>query len=870
MNSSTRIPRRDFFSRSATLAGAAALTHFTPVWTASAADLAREFRSAWDRCHDRVWLGPEYWAGPLQDWRVTNGRAELVNPAPGRHVHLLTHQLGARKGGFRVGVKLGRVNGTFAEGQGSAGFTLGAQGPLREYRNNALFGKGLDCGITAQGAMFIGPITMARPGAANLRGRECQLFVTGEPTGDTYRLTLTAHDAFGEVIGQITREGVPAEQLVGNVVLVANFGAPAAGGGGKAKAKDAPKAKAKAGASGPGAGLFWFSDWTVSGAKVEAHPEQAFGPILWSQYTLSGRVLKMTAQMPPVGEKESQTVRLQVKRRGGWTTLAEEQIHPEARTATFRVDDWDDSRNTDYRLAYTQTFARGRSEEHYWTGTVRRDPVDQNEITVGDVSCNIHSAFPNAHYVANMAKLDPDLLAFTGDQFYESTAGFGVQRAPLAPAILDYLRKWYVHGWTWRELLRDRPSVSLPDDHDVYQGNLWGEGGEGRRTTQEAGGYDMPAEWVNVVHRTQTAHHPDPYDRTPGKRGTTHWYGPLTCGRISFAILADRQYKSGPEGKIPPTDSGRGDHVKNPNFDPRRSDVPGAELLGQKQEQFLREWVLDWRGADMKAVISQTIFTAMATTHGGPGGVLRADHDSNAWPQTARNRAVREMRKAFAFHIAGDQHLPALVHYGVDTHRDSGVAFAGPAVNVGYPRWWEPQLAPWTKARGEALTGDFTDHFGHPLTVLAVKNGEKQPRQDDVLQFLQDKASGLGLVRFHKRQRTITVECWPFLADVTRRGTQFPGWPVTLHQLDNYGRAPVAHLPRLKFTGVKHPVVQVFEESTGELVYALRLNGQEFQPHVFAPGTYTVKAGEPEANRWVETRNLAATPGNSATLTIKL
>src|SRR5204863_121822 len=84
-----------------------------------------------------------------------------------------------------------------------------------------------------------------------------------------------------------------------------------------------------------------------------------------------------------------------------------------------------------------------------------------------------------------------DLLAFVGDQFYESTGGYGVVRQPLDTAILDYLRKWYMHGWTWRELTRDRPSLSLPDDHDVYQGNVWGDGGAPKRATQERGGYDI-------------------------------------------------------------------------------------------------------------------------------------------------------------------------------------------------------------------------------------------------------------------------------------------------------------------------------------------------------------------------------------------
>lgn len=94
------------------------------------------------------------------------------------------------------------------------------------------------------------------------------------------------------------------------------------------------------------------------------------------------------------------------------------------------------------------------------------------EISVADISCNIHSIFPNPPLVSGAAVLNPDLLAFVGDQFYENTGGYGVQREPLAASILDYLRKWYFHGWTWRELMRDRPSVCLPDDHDVYQGNL--------------------------------------------------------------------------------------------------------------------------------------------------------------------------------------------------------------------------------------------------------------------------------------------------------------------------------------------------------------------------------------------------------------
>jgi hypothetical protein len=238
-------------------------------------------------------------------------------------------------------------------------------------------------------------------------------------------------------------------------------------------------------------------------------------------------------------------------------------------------------------------------------------------------------------------------------------------------------------------------------------------------------------------------------------------------------------FKTAPEGVVPPTGS-RGDHVTDPNFDPKTADVPGAELLGERQMKFLREWATDWSDADMKAVISQTIFTAMATTHGGGRERLRADYDTNGWPQTARTAALREMQKAAAVHIAGDQHLPAVVQYGIDQHRDGPYAFAGPAVNVGYPRWWEPTEPGKNRQPGAPEnTGDFLDHFGNPMTVMAVFNGAIEPR-GNVLEMLQEKSSGLGLVRFDKARRTVTFECWPYLADPTVAGTQMPGWPVTV------------------------------------------------------------------------------------------
>lgn len=875
MKASRKVTRRIFISQSAAVtAGTVVAAKLLPQ-IVKAAEAANEYRSDWGQSLDRVWLGPDLWANPMQDWQMKDGHVECVNAALDRNVHLLTHQVGAQRGNITMSVKIRRVGGgKLGSGKGSFGLRLGILGTLKDYperhdyRNNLwpAPGSGFHIGLASDGSMFTGALN---PGAkrsvlVDLDREAVELRVQVTPDGDAYKVDLTVFDAATQKqIGQSTVDKIPNAQLIGNIALVSNFGAPGGRGGGKAKAKAAQ------GETNFGTGQFSFSDWRVSGSKLTVNKGHTFGPILFSHYALSRGVLKLTAQMPPIGKDDTQTVRLQIKQGNGWKKAGEETIHPQARTATFRIENWDASKEVPYKLEYVFK-SRGQSVLDEWAGTIRREPKDKPVLTVGDVSCNIHAIFPNTEFVNNMRKADPDLLAFVGDQFYESCGGYGVQRAPLEPAIVDYLRKWYFHGWTWRELTKDRPSLSLPDDHDVYQGNLWGEGGEGRKTTQEAGGYDMMADWVNVVHRTQASHHPDPYDPTPCKRGTINYYGPLTYGGVSFAILADRQYKSGPEGKVPKTDTERGDHVLGLNFDPKTADLPGLVLLGDKQMQFLRDWVTDWKDAEMKAIISQTIFTAMATTHGGPDGELRADYDANGWPQTPRNEALKIIRKAFAFHIAGDQHLPAVLHYGVDEHKDAGVAFAGPAVNVGYPRWWRPEKTGRNlKTGNKGTTGDFLDHFDNPMTVLAFANGADQPPKPMMEQVVA-KTSGLGLVRFDKANQKITIDCWPYTTDPTKPGGQFPGWPVVIDVKDNYARKATAHLPTLEIEGTKKPLIEVTDEKTGELVYALRINGAKFQPHVFATGKYTVKVSEPESGRSKQLKGLSASASNSEKLKVKV
>ena len=141
--------------------------------------------------------------------------------------------------------------------------------------------------------------------------------------------------------------------------------------------------------------------------------------------------------------------------------------------------------------------------------------------------------------------------------------------------------------------------------------------------------------------------------------------------------------------------------------------------------------------------------------------------------------------------------------------------------------------------------GHFRDSFGHPLGVLACANPKDEVRPG-VLEAEMDKSAGYGVVRFDKRNRSIVVECWPLLADPTRPGTQFAGWPVKVRQSDNAGRGAALQLPLITVKGIEKPLFEVTNAATGELVYAYRASGPVWQPHAPAEGSYSVKISDPE------------------------
>lgn len=682
-------------------------------------------------------------------------------------------------------------------------------------------------------------------------------------------------------------DNVPASILAGNLALISHPG---------------PR---------PSRTSFWFRDWRASGSKLIVQDDAAFGPVLGAMYTVNRGILKMTAQMPVIGPDDSRVVRLEVRGTGSpdWRPVGQARIVVPGYTATFKITDWDSRKQYQYRLVYSLRQGRGKWRACHYNGIIRRDPVDKETLVVAAFTGNLNTFrtvgsgevdftdavifFPHRDVIDAVKKHKPDLLVYTGDQIYEHRPN-NPDRSGKLSSFLDYHYKWSMFLWAHGELTRNTPTVCLPDDHDVYHINLWGMGGKKARPLPKDGefppeyekghqyyihdaGYVMPPEFVNMVQRTQTSHLPDPYDPTPVEQGIGVFYTDLLYGGVSFAILEDRKFKSSPVEMVPEVKPVNG-FPTVPGIDVRKLDAPGAKLLGERQLKFLRHWAKDWRNAYMKVALSQTVPACVTTTglHGQfprpgtiPKGVTKSvDMESNGWPQSGRNRALRELRRGFAFMIDGDQHLGTIVHHGIDDYNDAGYSFCVPAIANVAPRSWYPSEEGGDHQPGMPRhTGRYLDGFRNHITVWAASNPMRSDHQPT---SLHDRATGYGIVRLNKKQQTITMECWPRYADPDDpNARQFPEWPKTIRVEDNYSRRAAAYLPTLRFSGMERPVVQVIDEANQDVVCTIRAKDGTFRPKAFHPGSYTIRVGEPGTDNMKTLPGVrAVAPGASADLPV--
>ncbi|MFH4967701.1 hypothetical protein V8G61_05795 [Gaetbulibacter sp. M240] len=509
-----------------------------------------------------------------------------------------------------------------------------------------------------------------------------------------------------------------------------------------------------------------INDWWNYAAKVRGTKSMILDlevprdeVVCFGIYTTHKKVLKLTAQLFPLYPDETREVRLELKKDGNWIEVASQKVNDIGWSTTFRIENWDETNNVPYRLRH--------GENAVFEGLIRKDPINKNEISAALLSCNSNKdRGMREEFSRNINYLDPDVVFFVGDQSYDHK---------------EHTAAWLLFGLQFREVFRNRPCVTMPDDHDIGQYNLWGEGGKKASSmTGDDGGYFFSPEYVKMVERCQTAHLPDPYDPIPVKQGIGVYYTNFLVGGIDFAIIEDRKFKSGPKGKIP-QQGPRPDHIIDSNYDPKSIDLEGLTLLGERQLKFLQDWGQNYEGVAIKSVVSATGFCGGAHRHGKFENYLHADLDCNGWPQTGRNKALRLLADAGAVHLAGDQHLATLVQHGIDEYRDGPFAFVSPAiVNTIYRRWWHPldEKSGNNKDPKNPLefTGDYQDGLGNKITMHAYANVEGPEKLND----------GFGFIRFNKKEKSVKFESWARFTDVTKKeAKEMEGWPRTIYRNDS-------------------------------------------------------------------------------------
>ena len=347
-------------------------------------------------------------------------------------------------------------------------------------------------------------------------------------------------------------------------------------------------------------------------------------------------------------------------------------------------------------------------------------------------------------------------------------------KAEVPQGMKNYLEKYRKFGEAFRELMRDRPTIMITDDHDVFANDLWGRGGlrmTGPRTT---GGYPTHLDWVNAAEFTQTGNLPDPVNPGPHGDGVMAYYTALEYGGVHFAILEDRKFKSAPSEVIteliaPPgfswpkerTTDFEIEVVMDPNYDCTQLDRPDLHLLGRDQEIFLENWANRLKASgSIGAVLSQSPWAHVAMY-----SPTSADTDSNAWPQSGRNRALQAIGDAPVVMIHGDVHLGTLGRHGVEAFNDGPVAYSLPSFSSNASRKWEPLEAGKNRQLGAPEnTGEFHDRFGNKVTMYGAGNG----------------LNGYGILLFDTEHRTIELQFHPMNEERKPIKTKVSGWPHTV------------------------------------------------------------------------------------------
>ncbi len=200
--------------------------------------------------NNRVWIGEEFWAVPLEDWLIENDRIEFIGSYTNSRVNVLTGRLNGA-GDLYLSFRFGILENGSAPGKTGVRLAM-SDHTDNGYKSLCYHGKGIDIGVNTSGKLFINQEEVELP--SGFVYSEMTMTIQAKSDENSKGLDVSISDVNGL---SATISTLKIDDLEGMIALVNNFDQ------GMVKNSKGPK--------------FWFDDLKISGTMLEATPQNALG-----------------------------------------------------------------------------------------------------------------------------------------------------------------------------------------------------------------------------------------------------------------------------------------------------------------------------------------------------------------------------------------------------------------------------------------------------------------------------------------------------------------------------------------------------------------------------------------------------------------
>ena len=743
----------------------------------------------WDLIDNQPWLGYNFWCNSFLDWRVQNHKA-IAYPffKKRRTAHVTSYSIIKTDGELTLSATIKLFEKVKRDTSAIYGFLIGAGDSIYDSQtNNFVFntlspGKCHLFGIKADGKLQLIDYQ-----------KDSLLFETKLDSNQILKLYkdginleleyLTDSATYFKIIGKSIKLPQTYKIPLGSVALFYDSQTPFT-----------------ANAS--------FDNVQIEGRKAlfERDKESIVDAVLSTFYTNTNDSLFLTAQLMPFIPNSTENIELRIHD-GNDEYLYKGVFDSSCYQIHYRI-----ALPKKFKSVYYSVSAIGIQNNydyfHPHLGTIYSKPQNKQPKLM-TLNCNgftfFHSGgidYKNVFYPYRKIKegyeiQKPDVVAFLGDQIYESRPAMAIYKKPFC--YLDYLYKWSIWCYAFRDITLNQPTIIMTDDHDVFQGNLWGNGGVDAKTKpiskipayygksnydtwqQDNGGYFMGKDFVNMVIRSQTSHLPFPKEKKLDN-GIINYYTDYKYGHLNFAILEDKKFKSPPALNDFKVYNG---FTIEHNIKAKDYHKVEFDLLGKNQLEFLKSWSEQpKKNKEFKIILTQSAYASLTTVQidytplkdrpakkDSIPQKVSPDMDTNGWPKIGRDRAIEALQDSSILFISGDQHMGAVIDV-YDSSNTNYTFYSVPAIANTWPRMWWPNN---DGSNTNYPLGKYIDAFGNKINVRAVANpNPNAPNPNSI----NRKSPGFGIIEFKKKGHTASIHAYPLYFNTSSTFQEFEGWPI--------------------------------------------------------------------------------------------